>query len=84
MGWYLPKEPWTIDPAKTYWVVVYTWSPWPGPAQCYLNRIANAAASRLGQVIIDWLDAGKQCTYDTLIRPPFSGVCELIKSIEEM
>ncbi len=81
MGTEIPHNQWVIDPATWYWVLVYTWEPPPLAPACGGLIRAIAAGARLGQVIINWLNADDECTFNTLIRPPDSGVTERILSI---
>jgi len=66
MGTEIPDEPLDIDPGKWYRVQMDDFAPvWP-TGGC-VDRVGNSNACTLGQVILDWIKAEKQCTYAHLV-----------------
>jgi len=83
MGTPIPNEEFYIDPAKSYDVVTYAWVPWPAPPQCGINYVRTFACIKTGQQVLDWLNAGHECTLNVLCAIPLAGFCEKIKSMTE-
>ncbi len=84
MGTPVPPEPWEIDPDKNYLVTVDTWFAPVPPAECGQFHQGKFQDTFIGQVIIDWIEAGKECTYDILIGPPLALLTNRIYTIEEV
>jgi len=84
MGTPIPEEPFVIDPDTLYCVVTDAWTPWPEPPQCGINYSRQFSCNQTGQHILDWLNAGHECTFEVLCAPPLAGFCERIHSITEI
>lgn len=84
MGTPIPPEPFEIDPAKMYTVVVDAWNSLPFVEACNIGSHSRWSGPLLGQTVIDWLDAGNECTFNILFGPPLAGFTNRIFSMTEI
>ena len=69
MGTPVPTPSFDIDPLQNYLVTVRWWHH-VGFEGCELDDLQGTASDTfLGQAVINWLNAGNECTHLTLINP---------------
>lgn len=82
MGTDLDPDNFVIDPAQLYEVTVRLWLTFAQEA-CEVGIVENIrVGDRMGNVIIAWLNAGKECTYETLLSPLGLFITERIIKLE--